>query len=648
MMRIRLFLVCVLLALTVSVSAQAVHEFTDSLVPLRPLSLKSKAGAVAFIRESESITTAFNGVLLDGFAAHQTITASIRFWENGAWSTPMPMLIWFPMNGNAFTMAYNGDQKKQKTRFEVAIQAPSGTFVQIRTAGVFLNEADEERILNGTTTAATVTASGRFKAPRLIRRTEWSARAYACTNLDPQPYYTYLTLHHTAWPVAQNDAASYKNMKDIQDFHITGRGWCDIGYQFLMDQRGNLFQGRPFINEQRALKDGPQLVIGAHVSNGNTGNIALSLMGCFHPPENASSLSCLDKPNAALLDSVVTWFTFMADTYKINPDNFRGHRDFNSTSCPGDNNYALLNEIRTRVKANLAKPPAAVFSGIRTQLAENNRMEAQIEWFVSSEQAGTTYRILQKDGNGTTVQVGSVPASGEKTYQFTHAIQTCADDITYSIIATGTGTTEATLVGTRLTRPAIAEGEIAARVTPGGMVDVDWGLAKDTGLQEVEILRVVPGGENPNTDPMFSATSIFRAASKPLDSIIDRTFAPASGLRYRLDALDKNGCRQTLAEREATFEFADRPLLAPAYPNPFNPTTTFRFFIKDTAEATLVIYDMQGRKMATLASGSFLANSWNRAVWEAASVAAGHYLAVLTINTNGQVIRKTQKVSLIK
>ncbi|HRK72692.1 MAG TPA: N-acetylmuramoyl-L-alanine amidase, partial [Rhodothermales bacterium] len=630
------------------VSAQAVHEFTETLVPLKAPFLKSERGDIQFIRESGTISSSFNGVLLDGFATNPSAAAIIRFWENDQWSTPEPLMVWFPISGNAFTMAYRSDKIRSDTRFQVTVQTTLGTYVQLRTAGVFLNNTDEERILHGTASAATIVPSGRFKAPRLIRRSEWNARAYACTNPDPQPYYTYLTLHHTAWPVAQNDAASYKNMKDIQDFHITGRGWCDIGYQFLMDQRGSLFQGRPFMNEQTPLKDGPQLVIGSHVGNGNTGNIGLSLMGCFHPPENTGSLSCLDKPNSALLDSVVTWFTFMADTYKVNPDNFRGHRDFSSTSCPGDNNYVLLNEIRTRVKANLAKPPAAVFAGLRALLAENSRIEAQISWSVSSEQVGTTYRILRKDSDGATMQVGSVSANSAQTYQFKDEINSCAETVTYSVVATGTGTTDASVTTTAIIRPVIAEGAISARVTPGGLVDVDWGFSKDTGLHEVEILRVVPGGENPITDPAFSATSIHRAASKPLGSMIDRTFVPTAGLRYRLDALDKNGCRQALAEREATFEFADRPLLAPAYPNPFYPSTTFRFFVKDPSNVELSIFDLQGRKVAILASGSFPANSWNRAIWEGSKAPAGNYLAVLVITTNGKTLRKTQKITLIK
>jgi len=75
-------------------------------------------------------------------------------------------------------------------------------------------------------------------------------------------------------------------------------------------------------------------------------------MGYCHSPE-ANSPQTIP---AVALDSLVHYFSFMAETYKINPDNIRGHRDFNSTSCPGDNNYKLLSEIRTRVKNVLLTP----------------------------------------------------------------------------------------------------------------------------------------------------------------------------------------------------------------------------------------------------------------------------------------------------
>ena len=81
-----------------------------------------------------------------------------------------------------------------------------------------------------------------------------------------------LTLHHTemAQPLTRADAVT--ELRVIQDFHIQGRGWIDIGYHFLIDGSGRVWEGRP------------HSVIGAHVRNKNDGNVGIALLGNFHPP----------------------------------------------------------------------------------------------------------------------------------------------------------------------------------------------------------------------------------------------------------------------------------------------------------------------------------------------------------------------------
>lgn len=361
-----------------------VSEYAEQEVYLHAPLLKNMG--TEFVQESAIIPHEFNVVIMEGNSTDAKLKGEIRFFENGKWSEAIPLYIKFfgtgslgsgSSGGTMFMASYSADTYRQNQAFETRFSVAEGQSISVKEAGILNNRNDEERNSNfDPALAPQFVPSGRVKTPRLIRRSEWAARPYNCGSPDIQPYYRYLTLHHTAWPVQQNLLASYKNMKDIQDFHIDGNKWCDIGYQFLMDQRGNLFQGRPFMDESKSLASGPALVIGAHVSNGNTGNIGMSLMGCFHPPENSATLNCLDKQNAALLDSVVTMFAFLADTYQISPANIRGHRDFNSTSCPGDVNYALLDEIRWRVKTKLKAlgSPVANESAelpLETTLAQN-------------------------------------------------------------------------------------------------------------------------------------------------------------------------------------------------------------------------------------------------------------------------------------
>lgn len=645
---IQKWMLFLLLCASTPVFAQEVHEWTDLMVPLQAPLNKTTVSEV--IQESGLIVAPFNGVLVDGEASRPWVRGFIRFFEQNRWSEPYPMSVSFMGDTKHFVAAYRGEQYRQGVRFQVRFQTLALEAISLHEAGIFNNLAEEEFRLKGTTREAIVPPSGRFKAPTVVRRTDWGARAFGdkvagCGSPDPQPYYRNLTLHHTAWPVAEGDAASIKNMKDIQNFHMNDRGWCDVGYQFLMDRRGKLYQGRPWVDEKKSLKDAPSLVIGAHVSNGNTGNIGLSLMGCFHPPENTSSLSCLDKPSSALLDSVVTYFTYMADTYQVLPENIKGHRDFNATSCPGDNNYALLQTIRDRVKANLAKPPAAIFSGIQATLIEGDRTKASLSWVVSNEEAGVSYTIQRKGGTGAYTTIQTIQGTKAGTYTFTDFITTCEQNVSYTILANAIDKTQTQSTVAQVIRPKLAEGAIAAKVEPNGLVDVDWMVTKNQGAERVEIMRLVP---NVLEGAVMSAV-VYQGKAKELDTFIDRLEVPVKNLSYQLQVVDAANCREVLDTQTATYLFPENTVLAPPYPNPFNPSAVVRYFLKEGGAVTVNLFDMQGRNVQRLVQAQQAGNQWYRVLVMAEGLASGTYLVVLAVQTEaGQTLRQTQKLVLAR
>ena len=83
--------------------------------------------------------------------------------------------------------------------------------------------------------------------------------------------------------------------------------------------------------------------------------------------------------------------------------------------------------------------------------------------------------------------------------------------------------------------------------------------------------------------------------------------------------------------------------LSQAYPNPFNPTTTLNFAIPVDNEVTLSIYNLQGRKVATLINGNMKVG-YHSVVWDANSYASGVYFVKMVA---GEYL-KTQKLMLIK
>lgn len=160
--------------------------------------------------------------------------------------------------------------------------------------------------------------------PKVVSRKEWGAREPKC-KFERNPFYNAITIHHTATSNEYVDAKSV--VRAIQRYHQDERKWCDIGYHFLIDKEGVIYEGRPL------------WAIGAHVRDHNKGNIGISLIG------NYEEVDVNEKQIKALVD-LVSWLVY---EYKIPLKDIKGHRDYADTLCPGKYLYTRLPEIRRRV-----------------------------------------------------------------------------------------------------------------------------------------------------------------------------------------------------------------------------------------------------------------------------------------------------------
>lgn len=140
-------------------------------------------------------------------------------------------------------------------------------------------------------------------------------------------------IHHTASSGDYNTTSlstSITKVKATQNFHMDTQGYCDIGYHFLVDKLGNIFEGR-----SGSMASLPR---GSH--DGNNGNsFGFNVMGYYHPPyNNAVTLASLDK----LYDVIAwrmpsAWSPYGAGSYNGNTVGYLdGHRKVKATACPGD------------------------------------------------------------------------------------------------------------------------------------------------------------------------------------------------------------------------------------------------------------------------------------------------------------------------
>jgi hypothetical protein len=160
-------------------------------------------------------------------------------------------------------------------------------------------------------------------------------------------------VHHTAGTNAYTPAQAAAIVRGIELYHVKGNGWNDIGYNFLVDRFGTVYEGRGGGIEKN--------VIGAHAEGFNTGTFGVALIGNY----------ARATPPKAQRDALVNLLAWRLDVAHIDPLStvvyasggnakfkagknvtlraISGHRDTGPSECPGAGTYVLLPGIAKRV-----------------------------------------------------------------------------------------------------------------------------------------------------------------------------------------------------------------------------------------------------------------------------------------------------------
>jgi uncharacterized protein with LGFP repeats len=126
--------------------------------------------------------------------------------------------------------------------------------------------------------------------PAIVPRSAWGADESIRVGA-PQyaPSVRYAVVHHTATTNDYTQAQAPAIMRAIQLYHVRSNGWNDIGYNFLVDRFGTVYEGRYGGIDRN--------VVGAHAKGFNTGSVGVAVIGGFEgagiPPAARSSLAAL-------------------------------------------------------------------------------------------------------------------------------------------------------------------------------------------------------------------------------------------------------------------------------------------------------------------------------------------------------------------
>ena len=246
-------------------------------------------------------------------------------------------------------------------------------------------------------------------SPRIITRQGWAANE-KIRRAAPRyaPLLQIAIVHHTAGGTGSGPEDSAAIVRGIELYHVKANGWNDIGYNFLVDRWGQVFEGR--------YGGMTQNVIGAHAEGFNTGSAGIALIGTYSSKKPS-------KAAEAALEKLLAW---RLDVGHLDPASsamipsggnprFRvgegvflraisGHRDTGFTSCPGNALYARLAAL-TEVAATTGLPKlyeASARGALGKIVRFAARLSQPLAWTVTiSSFSGT--RVAGKSGVGDRV-----------------------------------------------------------------------------------------------------------------------------------------------------------------------------------------------------------------------------------------------------
>ncbi len=202
--------------------------------------------------------------------------------------------------------------------------------------------------------AATAGVSPARLRPALVTREQWHADESIRKAIDWSSTIQAAVVHHTVNANTYSRAQAPALVRGIYEYHVKGRGWSDVGYHFLVDRFGTVYEGRKGSIDK--------IPLGVHSGGFNTNTIGIAIIGEF----TGSA-----PPDAAMrsVAQVAAWklATFARDplgttvltaregsTHPVRKPGWTGslpvimgHRDVASTACPGQKTYDRLSTIRS-------------------------------------------------------------------------------------------------------------------------------------------------------------------------------------------------------------------------------------------------------------------------------------------------------------
>ena len=296
-----------------------------------------------------------------------------------------------------------GEQRKNGTTYGALLSAPGAVAVRVstdrpvaRVTVLGLSDGVSTTADEPAPSATLAAESAATAEPSIVSRGGWGADP-AYMTWAPQFYSTRkLIVHHTATSDNYTDRAGAEaQIRSIYYYHSVTQDWGDIGYNFLIDKFGTIYEGRYSRDYAGGNATGDDAtgrgVTAAHTAGWNSGTVGVALLGTLTThdatPAARNALTRLlawEASRNGVNPEATEAFVNPVSGATITSANIAGHRDYLATACPGDIFYPTLPAVRRDVAALIAggtpAPDTTPPSAPTALTAVPGRTEVTLTW----------------------------------------------------------------------------------------------------------------------------------------------------------------------------------------------------------------------------------------------------------------------------
>ena len=479
-------------------------------------------------------------------------------------------------------------------------------------------------------------------SPPIVSRSAWGADELLRRN---HPRYAsairLAIVHHTATPNNYTADQAAAIVRGIDVFHVRSRGWDDIGYNFLIDRFGRVYEGR--------YGGMTRNVIGAHALGFNRGSVGIALIGNFtNAKPTAAAVQSLERLIAWRLDLAhvdpVSTLTFVSggserwrSGVKVKLRAVSGHRDTGSTTCPGNQLYGQLDRIaRVAEQTGLPKLYTPFVRGkVGGPVVFTGRLSSALPWTITVNGPGG--RVAARSSGFGPAIAWTWNSTGLAAGRYTWLMQAGSNVLPARGVVGGSPLPPPLPPSTDLVQGlAVAPGVLS----PNGDGFGDTGTVSYRLVARAAVTATIEDASGVAVSTLFSAQ---KQSARAISFFLSPVALPDGHYSLVVLAQADDGRTGTATAAFTIDRILSGVTVTPAVVGPGGGTST-SFALAGTAEVSVAIVGFDGSIVATLFEGPLdlgtYSYAWTAALADGSPAPAGHYqVQVTVVDALGTVIQ---------